>query len=106
MKETTPLIKAYISNRPTSIIEELQETYFECDATDRTRSDFKITVSKDIYSEYKNALSYKNIYSTADDTTLYGTTAKLIIDASLNGRIIIASTNDKQCVLRRFATHL
>ena len=102
----TALIKAYVNNRPTSIIEELQEIYFECDVADRTRSDFKIAVSKDIYAEYKTALYNKNIFSSADDTTLYGTTAKLLIDASLDGRIIIASTNDKQCVLKRFTTHL
>lgn len=67
------------------VIAKLQSVYLAMPTEIRQAEDFRIFIGEDTYAEYLVALANKNIFKSTDDTTLFGTTAKLQPVAGLNG---------------------
>lgn len=68
-----------------TMVAKLQNFYTNNSVDIRNQEDFVVAVGEDVYNEYTIALATANIYKPVEDTTLFGTTAKLFPCAGLNG---------------------
>lgn len=68
-----------------TVVEKLQALYMSSSVDVRQAEDYHLFVGNDVYDEYAIALAGKNIYKPVEDSTLFGTTAKIFVTPGLNG---------------------
>lgn len=68
-----------------TVVEKLQNVFLATNVDVRGQEDYRIFIGEDTFANYKIALAAKNIYQPTEDSTLFGTIAKLFVTSGLNG---------------------
>ncbi len=68
-----------------TIVNKIQNAFLSMTVAERGSQDFKVFIGEDKHQEYLVALSNANIFKSADDKSVFGTTAQFEVVAGLNG---------------------
>jgi hypothetical protein len=68
------------------MVAKLQNVFTGSTVDARSKEDFHIFMSPEVFAEYQIALSNRNLFAGNDLTMVYGTTAKIFVASGLSGK--------------------